>query len=120
MNIDWYDVSIKPEDVVKIQLKKIWEANKHRHNRPWVDGKSDDMKSVAFTLLAVFDDRDDDTGKVWDREVHPVGYREGGKWFYHVSSWSDEYSPESVSVISSWAFMPDAPKDILTEIQADA
>jgi hypothetical protein len=116
MNIDWYDISIKPEDVFVIELKEIWEKNFPKHGKPWIEGESDDLNCTVFELLVVFDDKDEETGKVWDQEVAPVGYRPEGKFYVEGSHWQTEITDFHKARISSWCFMPDGPKTVIKEI----
>ncbi len=86
----WYDKDIKlPTDITKEEAPD------------WGD-----FGCIIYKCLAVFEDRDRDTGKIYDREVVAVSYCENlGGWLYMINSLP--YSEEDLKNMTMWCSYPD-------------
>jgi hypothetical protein len=90
--IQWYDISVTPEDV-SLELEPSTVKN---------------FKHVMYQCLMVFADKDVDTGKVWDEEVYMVSYCEDlGGWLYthDLKKYSDSYITDGIMI--KWCFVPE-------------
>lgn len=61
-------------------------------------------QNILENCLAVFEDRDEDTGKVWDEEVVPVSYNGKIGWTYYIKP-SEPH--QSVDRLTKWMPFPE-------------